>query len=313
MSAPGVPGMSSIWTQRDIPDLTGRRALVTGVTSGIGAVTALELARHGSEVVLAARSADRLDRTAQQIAAAVPGAQLQCLLIDLSELASVRRAAKQAADFGELHLLVNNAGVMATPYRRTGDGFELQFATNHLGPFALTGLLLPQLVADGDSRVVAVSSMAHRFPLRAPLGDPHEQHGRYSRWHSYGQSKLANLMFTYELDRRLREAGLHVKALAAHPGLAATGLVTTGHGTGPVGSIMDAAAKLLGQPSELGALPTLMAATADLPGSTYVGPGGPGQARGYPQIVGSNRLSHDLEAQRRLWEVSESVTGMRYP
>ena len=299
------------WTAADMPDLAGRRAMVTGVTSGIGERTALELARHGAEVVLAARSEERLDRAEADIMAAVPTAVLHRAIIDLADLSSVRRGAQVVAESGPLDLLVNNAGVMALPYARTVDGFELQLGTNHLGPFLLTGLLLPQLVASGDGRVVTVASNAHRVAWRAPLEDPRTPQGRYSRWGAYISSKLANLMFTFELDRRARAAGLPVKALAAHPGYSATELMGKTGGIG--GQIMTAATRLLGQRTELGALPSLMAATADLPGSTYIGPDGLLQMRGYPRIVKPRRLAMNEDAGRRLWELSEAATGLRYP
>lgn len=301
------------WTVADIPDLTGRRALVTGVTSGIGERTALELARHGAEVVLAARSEDKLDVTERHLRSALPEARLARVRIDLADLSSVRRAAAQASELGPLHLLVNNAGVMATPHQRTVDGFELQLATNHLGPFLLTGLLLPRLVESGDGRVVSISSQAHRLARRAPLQDPRVHQGRHSRWVAYAQSKLADLLFTFELDRRCRLAGLPIKALAAHPGFSATGLMAQ-RGVGDVRSrILEAAFGVAGQPAELGALPTLMAATADLPGSTYVGPRNLLQMRGLPRIVGASRVARDPEAARRLWEMSQEATGVRYP
>jgi NAD(P)-dependent dehydrogenase (short-subunit alcohol dehydrogenase family) len=299
---------TSSWSLADIGDLTGRRALVTGVTSGIGETTVLELVRHGAEVVLAARNPTKLAATMADIAGQVPGAVLHPLIVDVSELDSVRRAAAQAAHFGPLHLLVNNAGVMATPYHRTGDGFELQLATNHLGPFALTGLLLPQLVASGDGRVVAIASQAHRFARVAPLDDPRSQHGHYSKWRSYAQSKLADLLFTLELDRRLKAAGLPVRALAAHPGYAATGLMGASRG-----SFLEAAFGFFGQAPQLSSLATLMAATADLPGGTYVGPSGFLQLRGAPTVVGRTRLARDEESARRLWELSQDATGVRYP
>jgi NAD(P)-dependent dehydrogenase (short-subunit alcohol dehydrogenase family) len=186
-----------------------------------------------------------------EVRSVVPGAKLHPLLVDLADQAAVRRAAEEAAGFGELHLLVNNAGVMATPYHRTVDGFELQMATNHLGHFTLTGLLWPQLAASGDARVVAVASQAHRLTRTAPLEDPRApMHGRYRRWQAYAQSKLANLLFVFELDRRCRTAGLPVRALAAHPGYAATGLMSTGRALeGPTlrGSILNAAFALAGQ------------------------------------------------------------------
>jgi len=300
------------WSPADVPDLSGRRVLVTGVTSGIGEQTALELARHGAEVVLAARSKTRLDHTEADILAAVPSAVLHRTIVDLADLSSVRRAAAQVSQIGPLDVLVNNAGVMAPPFSQTVDGFELQLATNHLGPFLLTGLLLPQLVASGRGRVVTVSSQAHRLTRRAPLDDPRVHHGRYSRWGAYSRSKLAGLLFTFELDRRLREHGLPVTAVACHPGYSATELMGKGR-SGRRGEILQAVFSLVGQPSSMGALPTLMAATAELPGSTYVGPGNVLQMRGLPTVVRPRRLALDREAQRRLWELSEVATGLRYP
>ncbi len=305
------------WTTSDIGDLSGRRALVTGVTSGIGEITVTELARHGAEVVMAARNPAKLEATIAKVEAEVPAARLVPLSVDLSDLASVRRAASQVE--GPLHLLVNNAGVMATPRQRTADGLELQMATNHFGPFALTGLLLDQLVASGDGRVVAVGSQASRLARRAPLEDPRDESARYSRWGAYAKSKLADLMFVLELDRRARQRGLPVRGLAAHPGYSSTALMSTGYNTGNTrqrlrmsATIMQAAFEVAGQPPALGAQAILMAATADLPGSTYVGPGGPLQMRGTPRIVSPRRLALDREAQRRLWEISEEATGVRY-
>jgi NAD(P)-dependent dehydrogenase (short-subunit alcohol dehydrogenase family) len=302
---------ASRWTPADIPDLAGRRAVVTGVTSGIGRQTALELARHGAEVVLVARSESRLDATEATLLAAVPHAVLHRAIVDLADRSSVRRGAERIAGIGPIDVLVNNAGVMATPFGRTVDGFETQLGTNHLGPFLLTGLLLPQLVASGQGRVVTVSSQASRMTWRAPLDDPRVHDRRYSRWGSYARSKLANLLFTFELDRRLHEHGLPVIALASHPGYSATGL---GRGWADAGGqIFRAVFGLLGQTAASGALPTLMAATADLPGSTYVGPGNLFQMRGLPTIVRPRRLALDPRAQRRLWELSEAATGLRYP
>ncbi len=298
------------WTVDDVPDLTGRRALVTGATGGLGAAVVSVLAAHGAEVLMAARSPHRLATALDAVRREVGGARVHPLVLDLADLAAVRRAAGEAAAHGPLHLLVNNAGVMATPAARTVDGFDLQLATNHLGHFALTGLLLPRLVESGDARVVAVSSHAHRLARTAPLDDPRvPPRSRYRPWSAYAQSKLANLLFTFELDRRAREAGLPLRATAAHPGLAATGLAASGQG----GRILDAAFAALGQPASLGAQSLLMAATADLPGSTYLGPGGTGEVRGRPQIVGTSRLARDPEAARRLWDVSQHATGVRYP
>ena len=305
------------WQLADIPDQAGRTIVVTGPSvGGIGFHTALELARRGGRVVLAGRDPGRLEEAERRIRAEVPAAELVRLEVDLADLSSIRRAGGHAAALGPVHVLVNNAGVMAPPYRRTADGLELQMATNHFGPFLLTGLLLPQLVASDDARVVTVSSPMHRLARTAPLGDPTRQTGRYSRWTAYCQSKLANLLFTYELERRCREAGLPVKALAAHPGFAGTHLAANGRygrASGGVASVLDAAMKAISQSAAAGAWPTLMAATADLPGGTFCGPSGLQELRGSPQVVGSTRLSHDEEAQRRLWEISERTTGISYP
>jgi NAD(P)-dependent dehydrogenase (short-subunit alcohol dehydrogenase family) len=304
------------WSLADVPDLTGKRALVTGVTSGLGKQTAVELVRHGAEVVMAARNAQKLESAVADVRREMPGAVVHPLILDLADLASVRRAAAMASKLGPLDLLVNNAGVMATPYSRTVDGFELQMATNHLGHFALTGLLLPQLVASGDARVVTVSSQAHRLTRKAPLYDPRQPQGRYRRWQSYAQSKLSNLLFTFELDRRSHAAGLPLLALAAHPGYSATGLMhstTSAGGSHLIGRFLTAAFTMLGQPAELGALPTLMAATADLAGSTYIGPLGFVEMRGMPGIVKTTKLARDAEVSRKLWDISERATGVRYP
>jgi NAD(P)-dependent dehydrogenase (short-subunit alcohol dehydrogenase family) len=303
------------WSPADIPAQAGRTALVTGVSvGGLGHVTALELARGGARVVLAGRNPDRLADAEARMRAEVPEAVLERLVVDLADLSSVRSAAAAAASYGSLDLLVNNAGIMATPYRRTVDGFESQLATNHLGPFLLTGLLLPGL-AD-HARVVTVSSQMHRVAHKPPLGDPRARPRPYLRWIAYSQTKLANLLFTFELDRRLRSSGSTVKALAAHPGLAGTHLVANGRFGRPRGglaSLVDATARSVSQSPAVGAWPSLMAATADLPGSTYCGPGGLGEAGGPPQLVGWSRRAGDRDAQRRLWELSEAATGISYP
>jgi NAD(P)-dependent dehydrogenase (short-subunit alcohol dehydrogenase family) len=303
------------WSPADIPSQAGRTALVTGVSvGGLGHATAVELARAGARVVLAGRNPDRLAETEAAIREDLPDAELEPLLVDLADQTSVRAAAAEAAAYGSVDLLVNNAGIMATPYRRTVDGLDSQLATNHFGPFLLTGLLLPQLAPGG--RVVTVSSQMHRVAHQPPLGDPQVKPRPYLRWVAYAQSKLANLLFTFELDRRCRRAGLPVKALAAHPGFAGTHLVNNGQlgrSSGGAASILDAAVRAVSQSAAAGAWPTLMAATADLPGSTYVGPGGRGEASGPPRVVSPRRLAMDAEAQRRLWEISEEVTGITYP
>ncbi len=305
------------WSVADIPDLTGQTALVTGASvGGLGFATSVELARHHARVVLAGRSASRLDAAAEAVRDQVPDAVLERLLVDLADLTSVRQAAAEAARLGPVHLLVNNAGVMAPAHHRTPDGLELQMATNHFGPFLLTGLLLPQLAAGGDARVVTVASQMHRMARSAPVGDPRAERGRYLRWREYGQSKLANLLFAFELDRRLREAELPVRSLAAHPGFAGSHLLVNGQlgrASGPAASILDASVKAMSQSVADGALPTLMAATADLPGGTYCGPSGPGEMAGPPVVVEASAVAQDPAAQRRLWELSEAATGLVYP
>jgi NAD(P)-dependent dehydrogenase (short-subunit alcohol dehydrogenase family) len=315
--------MTGAWTTADLGDLDGMTAVVTGPSrGGIGYATTLELARHGARVVLAGRSPARLEEAAAGVRAEVPQARLEQVVLDLSDLGSVRTAAAEITALGPIELLVNNAGIMATPYRRTVDGLEQQLATNHFGPFLLTGLLLPALAAAGSSsggarvvsggRVVTVSSLGHRLAPAAPLGDPHAQ-GRYLRWPTYFQSKLANLLFSYELDRRLKASGLRVSALAAHPGFVSSRLISNGTSFGPLSRIADAAYPIVAQRPAQGAWPSLMAATADLPGGTYVGPSGPAELQGAPRVVHSTRRSHDRDAQRRLWEISEETTGITYP
>ena len=310
--------MNVPWTLQDMPGLTGRRALVTGVTSGLGQHVVTELARRGAEVVMAARSQPKLASTIAGVEGSVPAARVVPLLVDLADLSSVRRAAAEAASYGPLDLLVNNAGVMATPERRTADGFDLQMGTNHFGHFALTGLLLPQLAAaDGGGRVVTVSSHLHRMVRSVPLGDPRMPHRPYRKWVAYSHSKLANLLFMFELDRRARAAGLPLVSTAAHPGWAATGLQSTGiHMDGPraEGAILVGVTRLVGQSSGQGALPVLMAATMpELPGGSFVGPGGIGEMRGLPTLVGTSRAARDEQMAARLWQVSEAATGVRYP
>lgn len=307
----------SRWRLSDLPDQRGRTVVVTGPTiGGLGHHTALELARRGARVALAGRTPAKVEATAAAIREEVPEADLVPLTLDLADLSSVRACAAAAADLGAIDVLVNNAGVMGTPYARTVDGLELQMATNHFGPFLLTALLLPQLVRSGAGRVVAVSSQMHRIAPSAPVTDPRTQEGRYSRWPVYGQSKLANLLFTGELDRRLRAAGTPVVAVAAHPGFAGTHLAANGQygrSSGGIATVLDRTIRLVSQSAAAGAWPTLMAATADLPGDTYVGPGGPGQMVGAPRTVGRSRLARDRDAARRLWEISEDVTGVSLP
>src|SRR6266516_1138612 len=279
------------WTAADIPDQTGRTIVVTGANSGLGAVTASELARAGAHVVLACRDTAKGER-----AAAVMAGSTEVRRLDLADLASVREC---AAGLGEIAVLVNNAGVMATPLRRTRDGFELQIGTNHLGHFALTGLLLDRI----SDRVVTVSSGGHRLG-RIDLDDLNWEQRRYQRWLAYGQAKL---LFTYELQRRLAAACSPRTALAAHPGYAATNLQS--HTESIQDRLMSTTNRLLAQSAQMGALPTLYAATvADLPGGSYIGPDGPFEQRGYPKRVRSNKRSHDQVTAAGLWTLSQTLT-----
>ena len=308
--------MSEKWTTADIPDQSGRTALVTGANSGLGLQTAKALAEAGATVLLGCRNLEKAEAARAEILAAAPGADVEIVELDLGSLDSVERAAGEvAAREGSLDLLVNNAGVMAPPRRQTADGFELQFGTNHLGHFALTGRLLDKLLAAPAPRVVTVASMAHRAG-KMDFEDLNWEK-RYSRWPAYGRSKLSNLLFTSELARRAAAADSGLIAAAAHPGYASTNLQTSGPGMGPVGVIVKPLAKVsnlfLGQSDAQGALPSLYAATApDVAGGEYFGPDGIGEQRGHPQRVGrSGRASNEADA-RRLWEVSEELTGVSF-
>jgi NAD(P)-dependent dehydrogenase (short-subunit alcohol dehydrogenase family) len=298
------------WTTSDIPDQTGRTAIVTGANTGLGFQTVAALAAHGAHVVLAVRNLDKGKDAVQKIAAASPGAAVTLQELDLTSLSSVRAAADELRSKHDgIDLLINNAGVMWTPKSITKDGFELQFGTNHLGHFALTGLLLDRLLPTPGSRVVTVSSVGHR--IRAAIHfDDLQWERSYSRVGAYGQSKLANLLFTYELQRRLAPRGTTIAA-AAHPGGSNTELMR--NMPAPL-RVATAAMAPLFQGADIGALPTLRAATdPDVHGGQYFGPDGFGQMRGYPKVVSSSDQSHDESLQRRLWEVSEKLTGVVYP
>ena len=289
------------WSTAQMPSQEGRRVIVTGANSGIGLAAARELARAGARVTLAVRSEDK----GRAAAAGMPG-EVDVRRLDLASLDSVRAFA--GAWDEPLDLLVNNAGLMAPPYGTTADGFELQLGTNHLGHFALTGLLLERLLETRHPRVVTLSSGAHRAG-RMRWDDLQWKDG-YKPWAAYGQSKLANLLFTFELQRRAGRAGVPLRALAAHPGYAATELQKGTHSRlQELG--MQVLNRVIAQSADAGALPTLYAATADLPGGTYVGPDGRGEMRGAPTLVGVSKAAADPESQRRLWEVSEELTGVR--
>jgi len=299
--------MSRKWTERDVPAQDGRVAVVTGANTGLGFETARMLAEHGATVVLAVRDVDKGKQAADRIAATATGARLSVQRLDLASLASVHAAADQLrVAHPRLDLLINNAGLMYPPRQLTQDGFESQLGTNHLGHFALTGLLLDRLLATPGSRVVTVASGAHRMRARINFDDLQWEHS-YHRVAAYGQSKLANLMFTYELQRRLTAHGATTIAVAAHPGFAATDL------SRHLPAMLRPILPLVTQPSALGALPTLRAVTdPGVLGGHYYGPGGLGETRGHPRLVTSSAQSYEVAIQKRLWSVSERLTGVTF-
>ncbi|MFF7751276.1 oxidoreductase [Streptomyces sp. NPDC007971] len=300
------------WTAQSIPDQTGRLAVVTGANSGLGYVTARELARRGARVVLACRSEARGRDAGDKLVAQVPGARVEVERLDLGDLGSVRAFARRVT-YDRLDLLVNNAGVMAPPYGTTADGFETQFGVNHLGHFALTGLLLPRLLAAPGARVVTVSSVLHALAGIDP--DDLNSEYRYRRWTAYARSKTANLLFTHELARRLVAHGADVVAAAAHPGYAATNLQTAGpraEGRRGAELLMELGNRLFAQPAEAGALPTLYAATA--PGVRPDSFHGPSFAmwRGAPAPSWRAPWTLDDRAAHRLWDVSVQLSGVDF-
>jgi NAD(P)-dependent dehydrogenase (short-subunit alcohol dehydrogenase family) len=303
--------MSAKWTTEEIPDQHGRSAVVTGANSGLGLVTARELARAGASVTLACRNTDKGVRAAREIEAAVPGAATEVAALDLGSLASVQAFAERfQSDHEGLDLLINNAGLMAPPRRVSADGFELQLATNYLGHFALTGRLLDAMEGRSDARVVTLSSNAHKTG-RIDFEDLQSERS-YRRWLAYGQSKLADLLFALELDRRLKAASSTIRSLAAHPGYAATNLQSAAP---PMLDrlVMAVSNRLVAQSAEIGALPTLYAATQPgLEGGTYVGPDGLGEFRGHPVEVSPSARARDERTAARLWEVAEELTGVTF-
>ena len=300
--------MKAKWTSDDVPGQQGRLAVVTGANTGLGFETAQILAARGASVVLAVRDIEKGKRAAARIADAAPGANVMVQPLDLASLDSIRAAAGELrANHPRIDLLINNAGVMFTPRQTTSDGFELQFGTNHLGHFALTGLLLEQMLPVPGSRVVTVSSIGHRIQARINFDDLQGERS-YSRVGAYNQSKLANLMFTYELHRRLSGADTTI-AVAAHPGLANTELTRN---SPPIAAFFYQ--RVMSQKAGMGALPVLRAATdPGVLGGQYYGPGGFFGARGYPKLAESSKQSHDTGIQRRLWTVSEELTGVTFP
>ncbi|BBZ75966.1 short-chain dehydrogenase [Mycolicibacterium anyangense] len=304
--------MSATWTVTDVPDQRGRVALITGANTGLGYQTAAVLAGRGARVVMAVRNLDKGRTAATEILRSCPQADISLLRLDLSSLQSVREAAEQVrAEYPCVDLLINNAGVMWTPFSTTDDGFELHFGTNHLGHFAFTGLIINSLLQQAHSRIVTVSSLAHTQRSVIDFDDL-QLSRKYDRVAAYGRSKLSNLLFTYELQRRLVAAGQQTSALAAHPGLAETEL--TRDFPRWLRWAINAASPILLQPGDKGALPLLRAATDPAAqGGQYYGPGGLGQRRGAPVVVASSRRSHDQQLQAKMWQVSEELTGVAFP
>ncbi|KAA0110801.1 SDR family NAD(P)-dependent oxidoreductase [Mycolicibacterium sp. P1-5] len=305
--------MSSKWTEADVPDQSGRIAIVTGSNTGLGFDTARVLAQRGARVVMAVRDTAKGHAAAGQIKRVAPSAEVTVHKLDLGSLTSVREAAAELGSaYPRIDLLINNAGVMYPPKQTTADGFELQFGTNHLGHFALTGLLLNNLLPVDGSRVVVVASVAHDIRAKIAFDDLQWERRRYERVASYGQSKLANLMFAYELQRRLAAAQAKTIAVAAHPGVSNTELIRHVPGSSLPG-VKLVSGLLLNSP-ELGALATLRAATdPTATGGQYYGPDGFRELRGHPKLVSSSKQSHDRDIQQRLWTVSEELTGVTFP
>jgi NAD(P)-dependent dehydrogenase (short-subunit alcohol dehydrogenase family) len=296
---------SSRWTAANLPSQAGRTFIVTGANSGIGLPTTRALAEAGGHVVLAVRDVAKGEAAAESISGRSISGACEVRQLDLADLTSVRAFAN--AWQAEISVLINNAGVMRTPERRTADGFELQIGTNHLGHFALTNLLLPHIT----DRVVTVASGAHHGGSIS-LDDFNWQKRPYHRWAAYQQSKLANLLFTLELQRRLTAADSAVRALAAHPGYSATNLQFRSESR-LEDRVLAIGNRLFAQTDEAGARPTLFAAIQDLPGASYVGPDGIGEKRGYPTLVGRSAKASDVEMAKRLWTLSEELTGVRFP
>ena len=304
-----------MWTVDDITDQHGRTAVITGANSGLGLQTARALAGKGATVVMACRNQEKGEAALRSVREQHPQASVELLELDLADLASVRKAAEALlAGHDRIDMLFNNAGVMALPHRTTADGFEMQFGTNHLGHFALTGLLIGRLLGTEGSRIVNVSSTAHKWG-RMNFDDLQSEK-RYRKWRAYGQTKLANLLFTRELQRRLAARDSSTIAVAAHPGYAATHLQTAGPemaGNKVMRAVQIAANKLFSQSDAMGALPQLYAGTApDVVGGEYFGPDGRFEAKGHPTRVMSTKAAQNDEHARRLWTVSEELTGVRF-
>jgi NAD(P)-dependent dehydrogenase (short-subunit alcohol dehydrogenase family) len=299
--------MAREWTIQDIPSQKGRLAVVTGGNRGLGLEIVLALAAADAHVLIATRDAAKAETAATQVRRQVPGANVETMMLDQSDLSSIRRFCDEFyARYDRLDLLINNASAILVTQGKTNDGFERHIGVNHLGSFALTGLLLDLLNACTDARIVNTSSTAHRLVKGIDLDDLQFEHTDYKPMEAYGRSKLAALLYTFELDRRLKKAGSGVKAVAAHPGYSNTN-------PDKGGLLMRVATSIFAQPAEMGALPQLYAATApDVAGGDYYGPGGPMEMRGYPAKVDTKPTAKDEKAAARLWTVSEALTGVSY-
>jgi NAD(P)-dependent dehydrogenase (short-subunit alcohol dehydrogenase family) len=299
--------MARKWTMDDIPAQTGRVAVVTGGNRGLGLEIVQALAKAGAHVVIATRDAAKADEAAAKVRAQFPGSQVEAMQLDQSNFASIRRFSEDMHKrFDHLDLLVNNASAILVTQGKTTEGFERHIGVNHLGSFVLTGLLIDLLKAGTDARVVNTSSTAHRLVKGIDLDDLNFEHTPYKPMEAYGRSKLAALLYTFELDRRLRKAGLAVKSVAAHPGYSNTN-------PDKGGFLMRIATSIFAQPAHMGALPQLYAATApEVQGGDYIGPGGPMEMRGYPAKVGCTPPAQDEKTAARLWTVSEALTGVSY-
>ena len=304
--------MSAKWSSTDVPGQSGRVVVITGSNTGVGYEAAAVLANKGAHVVLAVRNLDKGEDAKARITATNPNANVSVQELDLASLASVRKAADELrATHPRIDLLINNAGVVTLDKAGTEDGFELQFGTNHLGHFALTGLLLENMLAVSDSRVVTMSSPGHRFLATIDF-DHLKLDPSYNRYAGYGQSKLANLLFTYELARRLKAKGAPTIALAAHPGASSTELLRNVPGL--IRKPVQFAWTRYAQSAAMGALPPLRAATdPNARSGQYYGPDGRGEQRGHPKVIDSSAKSHDEDLQRRLWCASEDLTGVPFP
>ncbi len=309
----GEAALAEVWTTDDIPDLTGKVIIVTGANSGIGFKAAKEFARSGAQTILACRSVERAQAALDKIRAEIPNASAEIMVLDLASLDSVHQFAKDfKAKYDRLDVLVNNAGIMMVPYGTTADGFERQLGTNHLGHFALTGLLLDLILATPGARIVNVTSNGHRMGTMDFDNLMFDSGEGYSSLGAYGRSKLANLLFTYELQRRFNALGVAALATAAHPGITQTNL--TSHLEEQwYGKLLGPLVMPLLQSASMGALPTLRAAVdPEATGGEYYGPGGFMEQRGYPVQVESSEASHNEADARRLWQLSEQLTGVKY-